>query len=235
MLDRFHVVNHEELPVSFYETSGSGASKEVTLTDETFWLMEGDIFGSLEDEAEARWNLVQVAWDQEIASNLLSVKYDNDLESFFVDDNLKRKSVTSARDALNGYQKGHCFYCYDVISLDQEDECACDVDHFFPHMLNKVLPRINLDGIWNLVLSCKQCNRGAGGKFERIPKIKYLERLAKRNEFLVSSHHPLRETIIAQTGKTEADRRLFLDKMNRDAVNYVIQTWETKERGDPLF
>lgn len=235
VLDKFHHVNHKELPMKFYEVSGSGQSRNVTLTDDTFWLMEGDIFGSLNDEAESRWNLVQLAWDTNIATSLLDVKYDDGLECFYVDEGLRRKDVTSARDALNGYQKGHCFYCYDVISLDQEDEQACDVDHFFPHMLQRFLPKINLNGIWNLVLSCRECNRGHGGKFERIPKVKYLERLSKRNEFLISSHHPLRETLIAQTGPSEVDRRLFLKKMNHDAVNYVIHTWETEERGEALF
>lgn len=235
VLDKFHNVNRAKLPIKFYEVSGSRNARTLTLTDETFWLMEGDIFGSLDDEAEARWNLVQLAWDTNIAANLLDVKYDHDIDRFFVNDSLRRRDVTSARDALNGYQKGRCFYCYDIISLDQNDERGCDVDHFFPHMLNRFIPNVNLNGVWNLVLSCRECNRGQGGKFERIPKVKYLERLSKRNEFLISSHHPLRETIMAQTGPKEIDRRLFLKKMNHDAINYVIQTWETKERGEALF
>jgi len=52
-----------------------------------------------------------------------------------------------------------------------------------------------IDGVWNLVLSCRRCNRGAGGKSNRVPTLRLLERLSTRNEFLISSHHPLREKI----------------------------------------
>ena len=53
------------------------------------------------------------------------------------------------------------------------------------------------------MLTCWRCNRGECGKFAQVPAIPYLERLHKRNEFLINSHHPLRETIINQTGKSE--------------------------------
>ncbi|WP_240419671.1 hypothetical protein [Paenibacillus periandrae] len=36
---------------------------------------------------------------------------------------------------------------------------------------------INMDGVWNLVLSCQSCNRGANDKFALLPDIKYLEKL----------------------------------------------------------
>ena len=90
-------------------------------------------------------------------------------------------------------------------------ENSCDVDHFFPHMLFKY-NFSGLNQVWNLVLSCKNCNRGEGGKFERIPDIYYLNLLNKRNNFYIESHHPLRETIINQTGKSEEDRIRFLQK-----------------------
>ena len=53
------------------------------------------------------------------------------------------------------------------------------------------------------MLTCRRCNRGECGKFAQVPAIPYLERLRKRNEFLINSHHPLRETIINQMGKSE--------------------------------
>lgn len=161
---------------------------------------------------------------------LASVTYDGESGTFrAVKGGVRRRSLASARHALNGYQKGQCFYCYARIDLD--DERVCDVDHFFPHTLASVLPGVNIDGVWNLVLACPECNRGEGGKFARVPAIEYLERLFKRNEFLISSHHPLREPIIAQTGATENERRSFLAHMDREAVNVLIHRWRTPARG----
>jgi hypothetical protein len=91
---------------------------------------------------------------------------------------------------LNGYQKGKCFYCFADIYL--EGLAIPDVDHFFPHVL-KVVGFDGIDGVWNLVLACQQCNRGIGGKSDRVPTLHLLERLHLRNEFLIESHHPLRD------------------------------------------
>ena len=68
-----------------------------------------------------------------------------------------------------------------------------------------------------------------------LPTIKYLERLHKRNEFLISSHHPLRETIINQTGKTEQARATFLREIDRRAINLLIHRWDTEEKQEACF
>ena len=57
----------------------------------------------------------------------------------------------------------------------------------------------------------------------------------KQNEFLINSHHPLRETIIKQTGKTELERRTFLKDINQRAINFLIHTWETPQIGITTF
>jgi len=49
------------------------------------------------------------------------------------------------------------------------------------------------------------------------------------------SHHPLRETLIHQTGATTPDRILFLRKMEADAVSYLIHRWETPMVGEATF
>lgn len=170
-----------------------------------------------------------------ISRNLLNVRYDDASQVFFVDSNFRRKDVTSARGALNGYQKGKCFYCFDDITVSDDSTNTCDVDHFFPHTLQPFFPDINLDGVWNLVLTCPKCNRGEAGKFALIPATKYLTRLHKRNEFLISSHHPLRETIIKQTGATEGERRLFLASVDQRAIDVLIHRWETIEVAPEMF
>jgi len=45
------------------------------------------------------------------------------------------------------------------------------------------------------------------GKSAQVPAKPYVQRLHARNEWLIDSHHPLRETIIAQTNATEPQRQ----------------------------
>lgn len=172
-----------------------------------------------------------------IAQHLIGVQYDTQSQQLYVvsDKQFRRKNITSSRGALNGYQLGRCFYCFDVIHLTENT----DVDHFFPHMLQKVwaeAQQYHLDGIWNLVLACEQCNRGAEGKFALLPDIELLHRLDKRNEHLICSHHPLRETLILQTGKTTSVRRAFLQHIYQQAKAKLIHTWKPKTLRDrPYF
>ncbi len=108
------------------------------------------------------------------------------------------------------------------------------MDHFFPHAL-KSAGLLGLDGVWNLLLACPRCNRGVGGKSDRVPTLRLLERLSTRNEFLIASHHPLRETLMAQTGATEDRRRLFLGAYHADALARLLHEWEPSEVSEPLF
>ena len=142
----------------------------------------------------------------------------------------RRVDVTSCRAALNGYQKGKCFYCFADIILEGITLLSCDVDHFFPHSLGGQIPsgQANLNGVWNLVLSCASCNRGKEGKFALVPVIEYLERLHQRNNYLIESHHPLRETLMWQTGETEEQRRDFLQQMDNLAISLLLHRWPVR-------
>lgn len=85
------------------------------------------------------------------------------------------------------------------------------------------------------MLACQNCNRGIGGKSDRVPSVKLLERLNRRNEFLIDSHHPLRETLMLQTGTTPADRIKFLNEFHRHARSHLIHQWEPHESFTPAF
>jgi hypothetical protein len=144
--------------------------------------------------------------------------------------------VTSARDALNGYQRGRCFYCFDTISVRARDTDLSDVDHFFPFTLMRALgPAANLNGVWNLVLACRRCNRGKLGKSDLIPQVSLLERLHRRNNYLIESHHPLRETLMRQAGMTEPDRRRFLTTMDAVAISHLIHRWAPANEFESAF
>jgi len=92
-----------------------------------------------------------------------------------------------------------------------------------------------MDGIWNLVLACHACNRGVNGKFAKIPSMPLLERLHKRNEFLIASHHPLRETLIAQTGIDVISRVRFLNDFHNQAKSILIHCWHLRACERALF
>ena len=235
VIDAFHVVNNGAIPIEFYKKEYNVRNKKIILTDNIFELSQMDHSGNFLEETESRWNLVETAWELEISRNLINVEYDDAKKIFVVNDKLRRNDVTSARGALNGYQKGKCFYCYDDISIETNSSNMCDVDYFFPYTLQPIMPKVNLNGVWNLVLTCNSCNRGEDGKFAKVPALKYLERLYKRNEYLISSHHTLRETIINQTGKTVEERIAFLREIDRIAKSTLIHRWETNAVGDETF
>ena len=232
VLDCFHNVNGSTLPVSFFNKSGS---KSIVLTDELYKLNESNLSQDLFVESESRWNLVENAWKQKESPEYAYISYDDKSKHLFTAKALERIDITPARGALNGYQKGKCFYCYADINVTNDSTNTCDVDHFIPFSLQIYMPEINLNGVWNLVLTCEECNRGANGKFDKIPALKYLERLHKRNEFLISSHHPLRETIINQTGSSEAERSIFMKHIFGRAREVKPKDWTTIERNEPTF
>ena len=234
VIDAFHVVNQGEIEKRFFvdERKTRGG---IVLTDDLLRLGEMFQYRNLGAEVEARWKLVETAWALSIAPALLGVTYDADTETLFVDGTKRRIAVTSCRDALNGYQKGKCFYCFSNVSVISGDAELSDVDHFFPHMLGRLISRFNLNGVWNLVLSCRDCNRGARGKMARVPESRLLERLHRRNRFLIDSHHPLRETLMAQTGATEDDRSRFLQDVDTWAIEHLVHRWAPTDEAPPAF
>lgn len=234
VIDAFHVVGQTEIDKKFY-IDDTKKSNSIIMTDEFSQLLSSFQYQNLQNEVESRWRLVETAWDLGISRNLLRIEPDNETGALFaIDKTMRRTAVTSSRDALNGYQKGKCFYCFADISISTMDGMP-DVDHFFPHILKKYASEMNLDGVWNLVLSCKECNRGIGGKFEKVPSIKLLERLHKRNEFLIQSHHPLRETLMLQTGNTARHRIETLNQAHRFALTLLLHSFEPDERAAPSF
>lgn len=237
VIDAFHIVGQGEIDKKFF-IDERNRNKGIRITDEFSQLLERDQAINLSTEVDARWRLVETAWELSLPRTMISIDYDADKELLFTRDHKsRRKPVTGSRGALNGYQKGKCFYCFSDIHIGSDDLILHpEVDHFFPHMLKNIRFGTIIDGIWNLVLSCQGCNRGVGGKFEQIPTLRLLERLHSRNEFLIGSHHPLRETLIKQTGSSVERRIKFLnDFHNKARASSVGLLWEGEEKYEPLF
>ena len=232
VIDAFHNIGSSSVLHKFFIDERK-VNKGIRITDEFSKLSEGLQITNIAQEVNSRWRLVETAWNLGIAANHLVVQHDHELGEIFTFDSAKRrKAVTSSRGALNGYQKGRCFYCNANLHLLGED-FNTDVDHFFPHKLKQSNLHLNLDGVWNLVLSCQSCNRGVSGKFDRIPSLRLLERLHTRNEFLIGSHHPLRETLINQTGNALDKRVEFLSKIYQEVQLNPLLAWEPEHEIDP--
>lgn len=236
VIDAFHVVNNGPIPMRFF-VDDRKSRKGITLTDTLLTLATTDQAQNLPLEVEARWRLVETAWSLKLAPHLLAVQYDAKFESLFVEVPSARIAVTGCRDALSGYQKGRCFYCFREILIVGGNMANVEVDHFFPLVLSRFpeFASVNLNGVWNLVLACDECNRGAGGKNARVPVNRYLDRLHARNQFYIESAHPLRETLMNQTGQTQNQRHAFLNQIDRDAIIRLIHRWEHPHEQDAIF
>lgn len=198
VIDAFHVVDDADTDTRFFiDERRGGGLPGIRLTDDALRLAtEPEVARCLDREAEGRWNLVEQAWEtRHSTGQLLIVQYDPPEEILVEALSGKRRPITVARWALNSYQRGRCFYCYEQITVFPGSDTTADVDHVFPHRLMASGFPFYLDSPWNLVLACQNCNRGAGGKFGALQSRDYLERLARRNEAFIASHHLLGETL----------------------------------------
>jgi len=223
VVDAFQIVNRDIVPNPFYQKNYANGRKELIITDNLLKLKESFHFQNFGQETEARWKLVETAWNLNLNPSVLEVQYDATNELFFLENNIMRRvDITSVRDSLNGYQKGKCFYSFQDISVNCFSPNLCEVDHFLPHVNKQFHFPANINGVWNLVLADKDVN---GNKSARIPELKYLYRLYNRNEFFIQSKHPLAETIINQTGATPEKRKLFLEGNYNLALQHSLHTW----------
>lgn len=237
VIDAFHVVGSGDVPTRFFVDERSTAGG-IRISQELVDLAAQPELPDLEREVEARWCLVEEAWGSRAEGRQAIVLYDSPREILVPALFGKRRTITEVRPALNGYQKGHCFYCFQPITVTPGPEGPiADVDHLFPHsLMARGLP-IDLDQPWNLVLACSTCNRGPGGKMAAVPHRRYLARLHRRNEYLIGSSHPLKETLVLVTGRSAAARaRFLLDAMeNATMLAGSDRGWTAPDEGRPLF
>jgi 5-methylcytosine-specific restriction endonuclease McrA len=229
VLDAFHVLGGGSMNERFFLDERREA-KGIRLTDELRKLAELRHRDDLMAEVEARWRVVETGWDLGVHAGL--IEYDRESGNLLLRDKERRLALRSCRSTLNGYQKGKCFYCFGSITIEAGAETA-DVDHFFPWSVRDHFNQPN--GIWNLVLACQTCNRGAAGKFDAVPALELLGRLHRRNEFYVDSKHKLATTIMAQTGSNEAARRSYLQETYTELTLVRIRKWQPAQQGDPAF
>ena len=99
---------HRTLPIPerfFIDERKSG--KGIRLTDGLRRVLDEGHGSNLSEEVEARWRLVETAWELNLPRQLLTVEFEPVTTTLVVP--RRRTNITAARGALNGYQKGHCF------------------------------------------------------------------------------------------------------------------------------
>ncbi|HEX2575018.1 MAG TPA: hypothetical protein VHK88_01630 [Aquihabitans sp.] len=169
-----------------------------------------------------------------LPSQLLTVSYDPDLQGLRAVGR-RRTAITGARGALNGYQKGACFYCFGPITTVPASPDLGQVDHVFAWSTGAVVGGAPVDGAWNLVLACARCN-GWHEKSNRPPHLRYVERLHRRNEYLIASQHPLRPTLMAQTGSSQVERASTLQHAYDEVTAHGGRTaWLAADEHPPRF
>jgi hypothetical protein len=230
VIDAFHRLGPHDVGQRFFLDERAAAGG-IRITEALQGLVHDPAAADLGSETEARWCLVETAWELGVTRSLIA--FDGETQAFTATNGARRLAVTSAKAALNGYQKGRCFYCFTPVSIEP-GQLAADVDHVFPWALRLLLIG-NPNGVWNLVLACRDCNRGRSGKFDCVPALELVSRLHRRNEFLITSHHPLRETLMAQTGSTSAHRAAFLQSNYQTAKLARIVEWNTTTRDIAAF
>ena len=237
VIDAFHTVARNQTSIRFFEDDRAH-SKSIILTDSVFQLKKSLQATNLLNEVEARWRLWEKAISLGVTPETLIVHSDYSDILYVEDQKRRRVNITPSRDALIGYQKGKCFYCGTFISTIGGSPHLGEVDHFFPFYLYRKTGEVffkKVEEVWNHVLACTSCN-GAGGKSNSLAAKTYLEKLHRRNNYYIDSHHPLRETIISQTGTTEQTRISFLEGfLNRSIDIIPSEKWRPREVKDESF
>jgi hypothetical protein len=200
VFDAFHNVGGSEIRKNKILFEHLPNEKKLILTENLNAILEKtDLIESLKEENESRWMIVEEAWKNKLSPNLLI--FDQSNSQLISVSPLERTNLRSAVSVLLPYQHGRCFCCNKMININSnsDDGSFPDVDHFLAHSYFKrqELTYINPDGIWNLVIACKECNRGGGGKFDSIPDTYYQQEIIKRNILLTEEHrHSLKNSIL---------------------------------------
>lgn len=217
VIPRFHTFNKENVGMDFYHFK----ENKLILTDNTFKLLENGEAKSLYKELDARWSLLEAAFEIKRESANLS----NDaleIQLKYLKDGYPRKDITNTIPVLNGYQNGVCFYCGESLVGHK-----IHVDHVLPRAV------LNHDEIWNLVLAHEICNEQ---KSDLLPPKYYIEKLIERNEYLIKSRHPITTELIRHLGNTRDKRRNYVFKAYEDckAVKGYRYTWDGIRGYNPM-
>lgn len=203
VLLKFNNLNRHQIAQPFYHVSDS--QQYLHLNDNLLNLFAGEKNQYLLGEIHSRWDLLEHAFETINDIGLI----DSDYELEYLLNREKRNNLTKVIPAIEGYQHGRCFYCGELLY-------DIEVDHVIPYSV------LQHNKPWNLVLAHCSCNQN---KSDNIPPEYYIKHLIIRNEFLIQSGHPLKETIIKDTGKTPMEREAFIRHQYKYAKDKIRRFW----------
>jgi hypothetical protein len=211
VIPRFHTVNDLALPVKFYDHTSEG----LIITDSLFNAFSQPDRLELIGELNSRWDLLEAAFLKRRENSDLI----NDIRSFYLEKGYARTNITYVNPVIVGYQNNLCFYCGESLV-----DANVDVDHVIPRQV------VYHDEVWNLVLAHSFCNNQ---KLDFLPGLHYIEKLIVRNERLIASNHPMRESFLRKLGAKAAQRRAYILEVYKDAETVIGYTWEGVRGYDP--
>jgi 5-methylcytosine-specific restriction endonuclease McrA len=224
VIDAFHVSRGGQPTQTRFFTDERASRQGITLTDHLLELANGQQAKVLPREVDARWNLVQLSWGVRLGTRLVSsfeMTPDKEAVDLYAPARLRRGPITGVRASLSGYQDGRCAYCQGTFT--DIGTSRVTVDHVLPFVLmTRGWPDGDLHQVWNLVLACYACN---SAKRDRPPAAAWMPWLERRGEYLIASHHPLRETLISQLGPDPASRQNTLARRHTTATG-MIPPWK---------
>jgi hypothetical protein len=216
VLRKFHNLNNREIPQRFYTISSD--NRYLILNNNLSKLFFEDDRNSNQSqfllrEIDSRWDLLEHAFE-----NIHNVEYlDVDQYLEHVIRKESRTNLTKLVHLLEGYQRGRCFYCNEPL----HEEIA--VDHVIPYQA------LMHNQFWNLVLADRFCNEN---KSDNIVPPHYVENLIARNEFFISSAHPLKDTLVRELGSTQQQRRRKVMKEYSYAKGKIVRIWGGSDKYD---
>jgi len=208
VLPKFHTVGTKPIPVKIYEFN----EKVLSIKDGALKILSGNTNYEKLEEVLARWDLLESAFE---SINNIDPHYVN-IELQYLQKGYPRKNITHVVGALRGYQQNKCFYC------GEELYEPIHVDHVIPRTV------VQHDEMWNLVLAHELCNEQ---KSDNLPSKMFIEKLIDRNEGLIQSNHPLKQTLIMELGKTKLRREFKIKLVYNHAKKKIKRYW----RGDPDY
>jgi 5-methylcytosine-specific restriction endonuclease McrA len=242
VFDAFQNVAGGTLPEEYKLFDYVKSEGNLYLTDGLGLVLENqNAVSSLLNENKSRWLIVATAWLNNVSPNIISYNRENNDLIIENKNSDKRINIRSAVAPLMSYQHGKCFYCNKPLdpSGHAHDHNFPDVDHFYPHThlitankknsISLLDPRINKDGIWNLVLACQECNRGVGGKSDAIPNKSYVEKLVNRNLLFTEEHkHSFKEGVLASLNVSNV-RQIKAKILEIDNFFSAFSRWSPNE------
>ena len=217
VIHRFHtVLGLSDTQGKFYTVN---FGRSIALTDDFYRIVESSK-SSLLDELNSRWSLLEGAFSIKAGNYQLA----NEIRETYLLRGTERKSLTNNIPFLQGYQGNVCFYCGEEMV-----ESDIHVDHVLPRTI------VRHDELWNLVLAHGICNER---KSDALVPTHYMAKLIARNENIIGSNHPWKAKLIAQLGRTTAQRTSAAMAEFEKVKSVGLRWWEAESYNpatDPFY